>query len=154
MSKKHIHKVMKDDNHIPEIMTEQENPWKSSKGWNGEVNFDGDQKNGKDGSPYIQKTVTGHDVPREALHPYQIHEGVSEKDGHHGVNYDNTQPDDLEDDAWEKSHGVNMKSEGHFKDIDNGFETKEVSFSGEIDGKSIGMPPEDESRSPDCGRGY
>jgi hypothetical protein len=140
----------KNDENI-EILGELHNPWKSGKGMHG-VNFDGDQTNGKNGSPIIPMPDQIAEVIPLGLHEYQKHEPKSEGDGHKGVNWDNTQPDDVEDQAWEKSHGVAMKSEGHFKDIHNGFEAKEVNFSGDLDGKSIGMPPVDESLSPDCGR--
>ena len=115
------------------------------------VNYDGNQKNGRNGSPYMDPRVMG-EIPSPALHDYQKREPQAETDGHGGVNWDNTQGDNIEDEAWERQQNVFMKAEGKFKDIHNGFEFKEVDLSKKIN--VIGMPDESiNGNSSDCGYG-
>lgn len=140
--------IMGQDDEVPTILGELPNPWSKGKGMVG-VNFDGNQNNGKHGSPYINPSVIG-EVPNPGLHDYQKREPQAETDGHKGVNWDNTQGDNIEDEAWERQQNVFMKSDGKFKDSHNGFMYKEVDLSKHISG--VGFPDEgiNGNSSADC----
>lgn len=129
---------MSNDDEIPQILTELPNPWSNGKGMDG-VNFDGNQKNGKNGSPYMRTTSHGQNIP-----------------DYGGINYDNTQTKfgdiqlSLDDDMqWESKQGVVYDPTNKFKDIhDKMF--YETDISKHID--CVGMPDEsiNGNSSTDC----
>ena len=95
------------------------------------VHYDGDQGNGRGGSPVRLQPSRGTNIPDFG-----------------GINFDNTQTDfgsvkmSIDDNmGWEKKNGVLINPTGTFKDFSvntNGFQAKEVDISKHID--CIGMP--------------
>lgn len=132
--------IMGSDNEIPQILNELSNPWSNGKGNNGVVNMDGNQKNGRNGSPLITPTSGDTNVPDFG-----------------GINYDNTQisfgsinmtmDDNMQ---WEKNQGVLINPTGKFQDKHNGFRFDEVDLSKPV--QVIGMPTENSfgNSSTDC----
>lgn len=132
---------MGSDDEVPEIMTEQPNPWGRGKGNNGKINYDGNQHNGLGGSPNLKYSNEGQNSPDFG-----------------GINYDNTQIDfgsvkmSMDDNmGWEKKNGVLIDPTKKFNNIHNpGFEHKEVDLSKHID--CVGMPNDNinHNSSDDC----
>lgn len=106
------------------------------------VHYDGNQHNGRHGSPSFSKPAGGNNV---------LDFG--------GINYDNTQIKfgsvemSMDDDmSWEKKNGVLHDPTKKFTDIHNGFEAQEVDLGKHI--KCVGMPDESiGGNSSDCGYG-
>lgn len=106
----------------------------------GGVSFDGNQKNGRHGSPRITPTS-----------------GNTNTADFGGINYDNTQinfgsvkmmmDDNMQ---WEKNQGVVVNPTGKYKDIHNGFKFDEVDLAKKIN--CVGMPNENinGNSSDDC----
>lgn len=106
----------------------------------GDANFDGNQGNGRNGSPVRLAPSRGTNIPDFG-----------------GINFDNTQTDfgsvkmSIDDNMeWEKKQGVLINPTGKYKDENNGFEAKEVDLAKHID--CIGMPTANinHNSSDDC----
>lgn len=123
-------KDMINDDENPHILTELPNPWSRGKGNNGEIDYDGDQMNGRHGSP---KITVGASQDYENSGP---------------VKFD--KQDDTNDSIYEKKMGVLINPTGQYKDIHNGFEVKEVDLSKHVE--VIGMPTANinNNSSDDC----
>ena len=128
-----LHTVSKEDNmkKVPVPMEMDSSEFNIEYGGSGGVKYDGSQHNKMGGLP------AGHGI------------GTKSESAEIGVDYVMSQPDDKNDAKWEKEMGLSSNSEGHFKDY-NDHMVHEVDLKPEV--KVVGMPPEDESLSPDCGR--